>query len=102
MLRAGRLLAVPVVIIFVPLAVALCSFAAERAPASWPRSHPAPHPGEPDAAAADRPARRDASGAAVLAMIVIALAFGVWQAVYRSEQVFVTSERTLVLRMPTS
>ena len=37
MLLAGRLLPLPMVIIFVPLAVALCYFAMRRLPASWPR-----------------------------------------------------------------
>src|ERR1700733_2269471 len=37
MLLAGRLTALPMVIMFVPLAVALCYFAMERLPVSWPR-----------------------------------------------------------------
>ena len=37
MLLAGRLLPLPMVIIFVPLAVALCYFAMRRLPVSWPR-----------------------------------------------------------------
>ncbi len=37
MLLAGRLAAVPMMIIFVPLAVALGYFAMGRLPASWPR-----------------------------------------------------------------
>ena len=37
MLLAGRLLPMPMVIIFVPLAVALCYFAMRRLPVGWPR-----------------------------------------------------------------
>ena len=37
MLLPGRLLPLPMVIIFVPLAVALCYFAMRRLPARWPR-----------------------------------------------------------------
>src|SRR6202044_1614392 len=36
MLLPGRLLPLPMVIIFVPLAVALCYFAMRRLPARWP------------------------------------------------------------------
>ena len=46
LLLAGRLLALPMVIIFVPLAVALCYFVMGRLPVSWPRFNEA----EPDAA----------------------------------------------------
>ena len=94
MLLAGRLLPVPMVIIFVPLAVALCYFAMRRMPARWPRFGAA----EPDAPApASGRAGRGAprcwrAGAgvpalAVLAMVAVAAGFGVWQALLRSEQV---------------
>src|SRR5215469_16077080 len=73
MLLAGRLLPVPMVIIFVPLAVALCYFAMRRLPVSWPRGVAA---GE--AVVARR--RPDMPASAVAAMIVIAAGFGVWQA----------------------
>src|SRR5215469_1102516 len=46
MLLAGRLRAVPMLIIFVPLAVALFDFAMGRLPANWPRFDEA----EPEAA----------------------------------------------------
>ena len=91
MLLAGRLLPVPMVIIFVPLAVALCYFAMRRMPARWPRfgaaepdAPPAPAPRGCGAAAAG--AGGDA-GLAVLAMVAVAAGFGVWQAWLRSEQV---------------
>ncbi len=85
MLLAGRLLPVPMVIIFVPLAVALCYFAMRRMPARWPRFGAA----EPDAAPALRAGRgarrcwRAEAGMpalAVLAMVAVAAGFGVWQA----------------------
>ncbi len=104
MLLAGRLLPLPMVIIFVPLAVALCYFAMRRLPARWPRFSAA----EPDAARAPRRPRRAAKrrplgGEAacrrcVLAMVVIAAGFGVWQAVLRSEQVFVTGDPGVYLQ----
>ena len=93
MLLAGRLLPLPMVIIFVPLAVALCYFAARRLPASWPRFIHA----EPDAVpAAGRKA--DVPAVALLAVLVIAAGFGLWQAVLRSEQVFVSSDPGVYLQ----
>ncbi len=109
MLLAGRLMAVPMVIIFVPLAVALLYFTTERLPVSWPRSDEAGavatvlDEAGPDAAVAERPEPRRrprpaVPGFAVLAMVVIAAGFGVWQAALRSEQVFVTSEPGVYLQ----
>ena len=91
MLVAGRLLPLPMVIIFVPLAVALCYFAMRRLPVSWPRGVDA---GE--AAVARR--RPDVPPGAVAAMVVIAAGFGVWQALLRSEQVFVASDPGVYLQ----
>jgi len=91
MLLAGRLLPLPMMIIFVPLAVALCYFAMRRLPASWPRGVDA---GE--AAVARR--RPDVPAGAVAAMVVIAAGFGVWQALLRSEQVFVASDPGVYLQ----
>jgi len=89
MLLAGRLLPVPMVIIFVPLAVALGYFAMRQLLASWPGSGEA-KPGV---------TRRKAGGpsGALLAMIVIAAGSGVWQAFFRSEQVFVAGDPGLYL-----
>jgi cytochrome bd-type quinol oxidase subunit 2 len=98
MLLAGRLMAVPMVIIFVPLAVALCYFTVERLPVSWPRSDE-PEPGAGlDEAGPRRRGRPAVPALAVLALVVIAAGFGVWQAVLRSEQVFVTSEPGVYLQ----
>jgi hypothetical protein len=74
MLLAGRLRPLPMVIIFVPLAVALGYFAVRQLPVSWPGSGEA----GPGAAGA---ARRKAGwpAGALLAMIVIVAGFGVWQ-----------------------
>src|SRR6202034_168166 len=49
MLLAGRLLPMPMVIIFVPLAVALGYFAMRQLPASWPQFGEPDVNGEPDA-----------------------------------------------------
>src|SRR5689334_14036756 len=62
MLLAGRLTAVPMVIIFVPLAVALCYFATGRLPAGWPRFNKA----EPDAAPVAAQPKPDVPAVALL------------------------------------
>jgi hypothetical protein len=94
MLLAGRLMPLPTVIIFVPLAVALCYFAMGRLPVSWPRFSQAEPDGPP---AAVRP-KAGVPAAALVAVLVIAAGFGIWQAVYRSEQVFVTSDPGVYLQ----
>src|SRR5579862_1977310 len=69
LLLAGRLLALPMVIIFVPLAVVLCQFVTVRLPVSWPRFNEA----EPGAAAPVASRRRPhVPDAALVAMLVIA------------------------------
>jgi hypothetical protein len=83
MLLAGRLLPVPMVIIFVPLAVALCYFAMRRVPARWPGMS-----GE----------ARGVSAPALVAMLLIAAGFGVWQAWLRSEQVLVAGDPGVYLQ----
>src|ERR1700722_8443950 len=100
MLLAGRLLPLPVLIIFVPLAVALCYFGMRGLPVQWPqfgRLEVAP-----DAAPADGP---DADGrrvgvpvGALLATIAIAAGFGVWQAAFRSEQLFSVGDPSVYLQ----
>ena len=85
LLLAGRLLPVPMVIIFVALAVALCYFTMRRLPVSWPRF----------GVSGDT---RGMSVGAVLAMVLIAAGFGVWQAVFRSEQVFVAGDPGVYLQ----
>jgi len=93
MLLARRLLPVPMVIIFVPLAVALCYFAMRRLPARWPRFGAA----KPGAPAAGR-RKADVPALAALAMVAIAAGFGVWQAWLRSEQVFVAGDPGVYLQ----
>jgi hypothetical protein len=85
MLLPGRLLPVPMVIIFVPLAIALCYFAMRRLPARWPGFGASGEAGR-------------VSAVAVLAMVVIAAGFGVWQAWLRSEQVFVAGDPGVYLQ----
>ena len=91
MLLAGRLLPLPMVIICVPFAVALCYFAMRRLPVSWPRGVDAGQA----AVARHRP---DVPAGAVAAMVVIAAGFGLWQALLRSEQVFVASDPGVYLQ----
>jgi hypothetical protein len=93
-LLAGRLQAAPMVIIFVSLGVMLCYFAIERLPVSWPRFSEV----QPDATSVAVRRKADVPAAAVLAMLVIAAGFVVWQAVFRSEQVFVTSDPGVYLQ----
>ena len=85
MLLAGRLLPLPMVIIFVPLAVAVCYFAMRRLPARWPGFGAA---GE----------ARGVPVLALVAMVAIAAGFGIWQAWLRSEQVFVAADPGVYLQ----
>jgi hypothetical protein len=96
-LLAGRLLALPMLIIFVPLALALCYFAMRQAPVRW--REPAVAQGAPSAAA-DGAVRRRAQvpALAVIATVAIAAGFAVWQAIYRSEQVIVVSDPGVYLQ----
>ncbi len=99
MLLAGRLTAVPMVVIFIPLALALGYFATTRMPASWPRRDAArTGAAKPDAAPVAGPPKADVPAVALLAMLAIAAGFGVWQAFFRSEQIFVTSDPGVYLQ----
>jgi len=90
LLIAGRLLPLPMTIIFVPLAVALFYFTMRRLPASWPRL------GQAGGKTAGQ--RPDVPAAALLAVVAIAAGFGIWQAVFRSEQVFVAGDPGVYLQ----
>jgi hypothetical protein len=96
MLLAGRLEAVPMVLIFVPLALALCYFAMRWVPLNWPRFNEGDP--EPEAARVAVRLKADVPTLALLAMLVIAAGFGMWEAVFRSEQVFVTSDPGVYLQ----
>jgi hypothetical protein len=111
LLLAGRLLPLPMMIIFVPLAVALCYFAMRRLPVDWPGFGDADAPagvffpagaraGAPVGAGADVPVvrrQRVASGA-LLATVAIAAGFGVWQAFFGSQQVFAVGDPSVYLQ----
>jgi hypothetical protein len=90
LLLAQRLLPPPMLIIFVPLAVALCYFAMRRLPVSWPRAGDSPPPG-----AWPRP---DMPVAAVGAALAVAAGFGIWQAAFGSGQVFAVSDPGVYLQ----
>jgi hypothetical protein len=77
LLLAGRLLPVPMMIVSSTLAVALCYFAMRRLPARWPQF-----------GGADR----GVPAGALFLMMVIAAGFGLWQALFRSSQVFAGSD----------
>jgi len=97
MLLAGRLLPLPIVIIFVPLAVALCYFAMRRLPVSWPRFTDSDADVSPVEAAAV-PERGQVPLGAVLATVAIAAGFGVWQAFFRSQQLYPVSDPGVYLQ----
>ena len=116
-LLAGRLLPAPLLIIFVPLALALCYFAMRQLPVSWPRLGdplrlpgavvPAELPAQAEVRVAPaesrvraRPARRrpDVPADAVLATVAVAVGFAVWQAVYHSQQVIVAGDPGVYLQ----
>ena len=97
MLLAGRFLPLPMLIIFVPLAVALCYFAMRQLPVTWPRfaspradakvtADTAPQP------AIDRQRRPGVPLDALLATVAIAAGFAVWQVAYGSQQLIVVSD----------
>jgi hypothetical protein len=97
MLAAGRLTPQPMVIIFVPLAAALCYFTMRRMPVSWPRFRP-------DSADADYvppvPASRrpDVPVDAVITTVVIAVAFAVWEALRHSQQLLAGADPGVYLQ----
>jgi hypothetical protein len=92
MLLTGRLLALPLLIIFAPLALALCYFAMRQLPVRWGDQAGAPAAGEKDVRRAQVPV------IAVLATVAIAVGFAVWQAVDRSQQVIVASDPGVYLQ----
>jgi hypothetical protein len=117
LLLAGRLLPAPLVIIFVPLAIALCYFAMRELPSAWPKFGPGPDtlgagvrpPAEPDAEQSEpsepsepeqsadpaappapSPAKRpEVPMWSVLATVAIAAGYAVWQAIEKSQALLV-------------
>jgi len=99
LLLAGRLLPSSMLIIFIPLAIALCYFAMRHLPSAWPKVRP-----RADTLAADeQPSADPASGPAaprrpevpmwsVLATLAVAVGYAVWQALEKSQQVIVTRD----------
>jgi hypothetical protein len=97
LLLAGRLMPVPMLIISVPLAAALCYFTMRRLPVSWPRFRP----GSADLDLMPRPpaARRpDVPVDAVIAPIVVAVGFAVWSALKHSVPILTTSDPGVYLQ----
>ncbi|HUN33428.1 MAG TPA: hypothetical protein VMU95_15570 [Trebonia sp.] len=97
MLLAGRLLPVPMLIIFVPLALALCYFAMRQVPLSWPRFAPgravsAAEAATPESAPVPALAGRPAVPAwSVLLTLAVSAGFSVWQVLERSQQAIVAT-----------
>jgi hypothetical protein len=101
MLLAGRLLPVPVLIIFVPLAVALCYFGMRGLPVQWPqfaKPNAADVTSKSDDGSEAEGQRAGVPVGALLATIAIAVGFGVWQAALRSEQVFGVGDPSVYLQ----
>jgi hypothetical protein len=97
MLLAGRLTPAPMLIIFVPLAGALCYFTMRQIPVSWPRFPP----GTGGRAAQQRVSADrypDVSAGALIATVVVAVAFAVWQVVKISPQLIVSSDPGVYLQ----
>jgi hypothetical protein len=86
MLFAERLMPAPMMIIFVPLAAALCYFTMRQLPVSWPRFQP----GATDIdvrAVVPASKRPDVRMDSVIATVVIAVVFALWEALRHSQQV---------------
>ena len=88
---AGRFAALPMVLMFVPLAAGLCYFAVRQLPASWPSfrperlapEHPAPEHPDPEHPAPEHPV----PWWAVAGTVAVAVAFAAWQIAERTEQI---------------
>jgi hypothetical protein len=114
MLLSGRLLPVPMLIIFVPLAIALCYFAMRQLPVSWPRFAPgrdmtAAEPSSPDVSSPQdapetvldgvlvrapegrRGQRLAVPAWSVLLTLAVSAGFAVWQVLERSQQAIVAT-----------
>jgi hypothetical protein len=96
MLLAGRLTPRPMLIIFVPLAAALCYFTMRRLPVSWPRFLPGSADADfvPPAQASRRPG---AGAGTVIATAVVGAAFAAWSALRHSQDVLATGDPGLYL-----
>jgi hypothetical protein len=115
MLLAGKLLPLPVLIIFLPLALALCYFAMRQLPVSWPRlgqrddaerderdqddeerddSARPDHPrlADPRETPPEGRRRPDVPADVLLVTIAIAVGFAVWQVAFNSQQLIVVSD----------
>jgi hypothetical protein len=110
MLVAGRFAPLPMVIIFIPLALALAYFSMRQLPLSWPRFRPgsadadfereppvAPAPGSPTGPSA-KPRRPDVRMDTVLATLAIAVGFAVWEALRHSQQILGTGDPGVYLQ----
>jgi hypothetical protein len=82
LLVAGRLSPIPMLLIFVPLAAALCYFALRQVPVSWPRFQGGPRRGP----ASRRP---DVPLDVLILTVVIAAGFAAWQLAMNSQEIIV-------------
>ena len=84
---AGRFAALPMVLMFVPLAAVLCYFAVRQLPANWPSfrpQRPAPErPAFPEPPSPQRPV----PWWAVAGTVAVAVVFAAWQIAERTEQI---------------
>ena len=99
MLLSGRLLPAPMLIIFVPLAIALCYFALRDLPASWPKFGPGADTlgagvrpsADPDSGPRE-PGRPEVPLWSVVGTVAVAVGYAVWQALEKSQQLIVARD----------
>ncbi|MBO0821522.1 MAG: hypothetical protein J2P26_11815, partial [Nocardiopsaceae bacterium] len=94
MLVAGRLTPLPMVIIFVPLAAALCYFTLRRIPVSWPRLLPGTGYPPRDPASGRPPV----PGYTVTLTVAVAVAFAGWEVWRHSQSVLAASDPGVYLQ----
>jgi hypothetical protein len=99
MLLSGRLLPAPMLIIFIPLAIALCYFAMRELPFSWPKFGPGAdrlgagvRPSADPASGPPGPVRPEVPMWSVVGTVVVAVGYVVWAALEKSQQVIVARD----------
>jgi hypothetical protein len=99
MLLSGRLLPAPMLIIFVPLAIALCYFAMRELPSSWPKFGPGAdtlgaslRPSADPPSAPPGPGRPDVPLWSVVGTVAVAVGFIAWQVLEKSQQLIVARD----------
>jgi hypothetical protein len=104
---AGRFTALPMILMFVPLAVALCYFAVRQLPATWPSFRPERKP-QPQVSEGPEPQARVARTQdgprpvpwwTVAGTVAVAVVFAVWQIAERTEQIIYLRDPSTYLQV---